>query len=41
MDDRSSRQWKMQQKLRELKTKNRNDTNPLFNECLELLGAKS
>ncbi|ANC22950.1 CDI toxin immunity protein [Bacillus cereus group sp. MYBK108-2] len=38
MDDRSSRQWKMQQKLRELKTKNRNDTNPLFNECLESLG---
>ncbi|AXK21449.1 hypothetical protein [Bacillus sp. COPE52] len=38
MDDRSSRQWKMRQKLRELKTKNRNDTNPLFNECLESLG---
>ncbi|XMA23442.1 hypothetical protein M9428_00170 (plasmid) [Bacillus bombysepticus] len=38
MADRSSRQWKMQQKLRELKTKNRNDTNPLFNECLESLG---
>ncbi|MGF9829554.1 hypothetical protein ABEX57_24195 [Bacillus anthracis] len=38
MDDRSSRQWKIQQKLRELKTKNRNDTNPLFNECLESLG---
>ncbi|WP_265939364.1 CDI toxin immunity protein [Bacillus thuringiensis] len=38
MDDSSSRQWKMQQKLRELKTKNRNDTNPLFNECLESLG---
>jgi len=38
MDDRSSRQWKMLQKLRELKTKNRNDTNPLFNECLESLG---
>ncbi|WP_336993094.1 hypothetical protein [Bacillus toyonensis] len=38
MDDRSSRQWKMRQKLRELKTKNRGDTNPLFNECLESLG---
>ncbi|WP_254490206.1 hypothetical protein [Bacillus thuringiensis] len=38
MDDRSSRKWKMLQKLRELKTKNRNDTNPLFNECLESLG---
>ncbi|WP_434166717.1 CDI toxin immunity protein [Bacillus thuringiensis] len=38
MDDRSSRQWKMRQKLRALKTKNRNDTNPLFNECLEFLG---
>ena len=38
MDDRSLRQWKMLQKLRELKTKNRNDTNPLFNECLESLG---
>ncbi|HDR6318569.1 TPA: hypothetical protein QCU53_005439 [Bacillus thuringiensis] len=38
MDDRSSRQWKIRQKLRELKTKNRNDTNPLFNECLESLG---
>ena len=38
MDDRSSRQWKMRQKLRELKTKNRSDTNPLFNECLESLG---
>ncbi|WP_144499370.1 hypothetical protein [Bacillus sp. FDAARGOS_235] len=38
MDDRSSRQWKMRQNLRELKTKNRNDTNPLFNECLESLG---
>ncbi|HDR7659005.1 CDI toxin immunity protein [Bacillus wiedmannii] len=38
MNDRSSRQWKMRQKLRELKTKNRNDTNPLFNECLESLG---
>ncbi|HDR7355629.1 TPA: hypothetical protein QCX97_004876 [Bacillus wiedmannii] len=38
MNDRSSRQWKMRQKLRELKTKNRNDTNPLFNECIESLG---
>ncbi|HDR7510793.1 hypothetical protein ACQVWH_27435 [Bacillus toyonensis] len=38
MDDKSSRQWKMRQKLRELQTKNRNDTNPLFNECLESLG---
>ncbi|MCU5032087.1 MULTISPECIES: hypothetical protein [Bacillus cereus group] len=38
MDDRSSRQWKIRQKLRELKTKNRNDINPLFNECLESLG---
>ncbi|HDR6268735.1 hypothetical protein PDJ95_08460 [Bacillus cereus] len=38
MDDRSSRQWKMRQKLKALKTKNRNDTNPLFNECLESLG---
>ncbi|HDR6301757.1 TPA: hypothetical protein QCU59_005642 [Bacillus cereus] len=38
MNDRSSRQWKMRQKLRELKTKNRIDTNPLFNECLESLG---
>lgn len=38
MNDRSSRKWKMLQKLRELKTKNRNDTNPLFNECLESLG---
>ncbi|PFR47878.1 hypothetical protein COK35_19320 [Bacillus cereus] len=38
MDNRSSRQWKVQQKLRVLKTKNRNDTNPLFNECLESLG---
>ncbi|EEM04496.1 hypothetical protein bpmyx0001_32560 [Bacillus pseudomycoides DSM 12442] len=28
----------MQQKLRALKTKNRNNTNPLFNECLESLG---
>ncbi|PGC13692.1 hypothetical protein COM08_26410 [Bacillus wiedmannii] len=41
MNDRSSRQWKMRQKLRELKTKNRNDTNPLFNECLESLGNKT
>ncbi|PGK35731.1 hypothetical protein CN908_24430 [Bacillus thuringiensis] len=38
MDDRLSRQWKLRQKLRALKTKNRNDTNPLFNECLESLG---
>ncbi|PGO32086.1 hypothetical protein CN984_08695 [Bacillus cereus] len=38
MSDRSSRRWKMQQKLRALKTKNRNDTNPLFNECIESLG---
>ncbi|MGG0763217.1 hypothetical protein [Bacillus paramycoides] len=38
MNDRSSRQWKMQQKLKSLKTKSRNDTNPLFNECLESLG---
>ncbi|MCU5556203.1 hypothetical protein OCB15_25190 [Bacillus cereus] len=38
MDDRSSRQWKIRQKLRELKTKNRNVINPLFNECLESLG---
>lgn len=38
MNVRSSRQWKMRQKLKELKTKNRNDTNPLFNECLESLG---
>lgn len=38
MVDRSSRQWKIRQKLRELKTKNRSDTNPLFNECLESLG---
>ncbi|HEB2434728.1 hypothetical protein [Bacillus cereus] len=38
MDDRSSRQWKLRQKLRALKTKNRNVTNPLFNECLESLG---
>ncbi|CDN35921.1 CDI toxin immunity protein [Bacillus thuringiensis] len=38
MDDRSSRQWKLRQKLRALKTKNRNDTNPLFNECPESLG---
>ncbi|TKI13778.1 hypothetical protein FC696_09780 [Bacillus wiedmannii] len=41
MDDRSSRQWKIRQKLRELKTKNRNDTNPLFNECLESLGSET
>ncbi|MDA1871915.1 hypothetical protein PDK12_26170 [Bacillus cereus] len=41
MDDRSSRQWKMRQKLRELKTKNRSDTNPLFNECLESLGSET
>ena len=40
MDDRSSRQWKLRQKLRALKTKtkNNNDTNPLFSECLESLG---
>lgn len=38
MSDRSLRRWKMQQKLRALKTKNRNDTNPLFNECIESLG---
>ncbi|NWK68885.1 hypothetical protein HWX41_07095 [Bacillus paramycoides] len=38
MNDRSSRRWKMQQKLKSLKTKSRNDTNPLFNECLESLG---
>ncbi|HHT7180835.1 hypothetical protein LKM13_28455 [Bacillus anthracis] len=38
MNVRSSRQWKMRQKLKELQTKNRNDTNPLFNECLESLG---
>lgn len=38
MDDRSSRQWKLQQKLRALKTKNNNDINPLFSECLESLG---
>ncbi|MEB3057513.1 hypothetical protein [Bacillus pseudomycoides] len=38
MNDRSSRRWKMQQKLRALKTKSRNDTSPLFNECLESLG---
>ncbi|PGF06099.1 hypothetical protein COM59_26335 [Bacillus pseudomycoides] len=38
MNDRSSRRWQMQQKLRALKTKSRNDTNPLFNECLESLG---
>lgn len=41
MDDKSSRQWKIRQKLRELKTKNRNDTNPLFNECLESLGSET
>ncbi|HDR7533892.1 TPA: hypothetical protein ACTZ3H_005189 [Bacillus cereus] len=38
MNVRSSRQWKMRQKLRELKIKNRNDTNSLFDECLESLG---
>ncbi|HFJ9426514.1 hypothetical protein LKL95_12220 [Bacillus cereus] len=38
MDDRSSRQWKLRQKLRALKTKNNNDTNPLFSERLESLG---
>ncbi|MGH1048594.1 hypothetical protein [Bacillus mycoides] len=38
MNDRSSRRWQIQQKLRALKTKNKNDTNPLFNECLESLG---
>ncbi|PEV37081.1 hypothetical protein COD69_31140 [Bacillus thuringiensis] len=38
MDDRPSRQWKLRQKLRALKTKNNNDTNPLFSECLESLG---
>jgi len=38
MNVRSSRQWKIRQKLKELQTKNRNDTNPLFNECLESLG---
>ncbi|TKI46923.1 CDI toxin immunity protein [Bacillus mycoides] len=38
MNDRSSRRWKMKQKLKSLKTKSRNDTNPLFNECLESLG---
>ncbi|MED1117009.1 hypothetical protein P4T65_27805, partial [Bacillus paramycoides] len=38
MNDRSSRRWQMQQKLSVLKTKSRNDTNPLFNECLESLG---
>lgn len=38
MNDRSSRRWQMQQKLSALKTKSRNDTNPLFNECLESLG---
>ncbi|PEQ03413.1 hypothetical protein CN587_17780 [Bacillus wiedmannii] len=31
----------MQQKLRALKTKNRNDTNPLFNECIESLGEET
>ncbi|WP_141526387.1 hypothetical protein [Bacillus cereus] len=41
MSDRSSRRWKMQQKLRALKTKNNNDTNPLFNECIESLGAET
>ncbi|WP_142314521.1 CDI toxin immunity protein [Bacillus wiedmannii] len=41
MIDRSSRRWKMQQKLRALKTKNRNDTNPLFNECIESLGEET
>ncbi|WP_142343635.1 CDI toxin immunity protein [Bacillus wiedmannii] len=41
MSDRSSRRWKMQQKLRALKTKNRNDTNPLFNECIESLGEET
>lgn len=41
MNDRSSRRWQMQQKLRALKTKNRNVTNPLFNECLESLGDKT
>ncbi|WP_242320073.1 hypothetical protein [Bacillus cereus group sp. BfR-BA-01349] len=38
MDDKSSRQWKLRQKLRALKTKNNNDTNPLFSEYLESLG---
>ena len=38
MNNRLSRQWKMRQKLRELKIKNRNNTNPLFDECLETLG---
>ena len=41
MSDRSSRRWKMQQKLRALKTKNRNATNPLFNECIESLGEET
>ncbi|MCU5326016.1 CDI toxin immunity protein [Bacillus wiedmannii] len=41
MNDRSSRQWKMQQKLKKLKTKNKTDTNPLFTECLESLGDKT
>lgn len=41
MSDRSSRRWKMQQKLRALKTQNNNDTNPLFNECIESLGAET
>ncbi|PGD10569.1 CDI toxin immunity protein [Bacillus toyonensis] len=41
MNDRSSRKWIIQQKLRVLKTKINNDTNPLFNECLESLGDKT
>lgn len=41
MNDRSSRRWIIQQKLRVLKTKISNDTNPLFNECLESLGDKT
>ncbi|PFQ40734.1 hypothetical protein COK05_27505 [Bacillus cereus] len=41
MSDRSSRRWKMQQKLQALKTKNSNDTNPLFNECIESLGEET
>lgn len=41
MNDRSSRRWIIQQKLRVLKTKTSNDTNPLFNECLESLGDKT
>lgn len=41
MSDRSSRRWKMQQKLRALKTKKSNDTNPLFNECIESLGEET